>query len=439
MGRAVYDAWVMRWIANVAYLLASVVYLPMLCYQMVFQGKNRRGWRDRLGFVRMRPTGNRRIWVHGVSLGEINAARQIVEKLDRCFPDREVVVSSTTDTGYARACRLFGGQRVFRFPLDFSYSVGMTLRRVDPGVIVLMELEIWYNLVRMATGRGIRVAVINGRLTERSAKRLGRLGPITRSMFGSLSRVCAQDEVIASRFRSLGTGPERVSVTGSMKWDTASTADQVGGADRLAAAMGIDGQRPLWVCGSTGPGEETMILDAHGALEEAGAEVSLAIVPRKPERFDEVARLIKQKSYACIRRTSFPDGGVRSESPGGREVILGDTLGELGKFYALATVVFVGRSLVPMGGSDPMEAAALGKPVLAGPHMDNFIEPVEALRSRAALQTVPTSPALAEQVRRICDDQETARRMGRAARQVVIDHQGATETTLDALVELIEG
>ncbi len=435
--RLVYHPRVMRWIANLVYFFAAIVYTPVLAYQIVRQGKNRRGWRERFGHVDVPPREGRRIWVHAVSLGEVNAARTLIESLERTLPDCDIVISSTTDTGYARACALYGQKRVFRYPLDFSWIVARALRRIEPAMLVLVELEVWYNAVRLANQRGVRVAVVNGRLTERSAARLGRLGPLSRSMFAKLSWVCAQDQAIAARFETLGVQAARVQITGSMKWDTATVTTHVEGADQLAGALGIESGRPLWVCGSTGPGEETIVLDAYRRLMTEGVDLTLAIIPRKPERFDEVARLIEHQSFRCVRRTNRPDGSPASAPLNGSDVILGDTMGELRKFYSLADVVFVGRSLVPMGGSDPMEVAALGKAIIAGPHLDNFAVAAGALRDREALRIASDAAELATHVRAVVADPSAALVAGDAARQVVTDHQGATEVTVDALARLL--
>ena len=227
-----------------------------------------------------------------------------------------------------------------------------------------------------------------------------------RSMFSELAWVGTQDESIAARFRGLGTNPTHIDVTGSMKWDTAFVTDRIDGQEALARAVGLDAFRPVWVCGSTGPGEEERILEAYRELSSANAmgrsaldhgdpsfavpPVSaslprLVIVPRKPERFDEVARLVERAGFACMRRSQSPDGCAGLPDAGQPQVVLGDTMGELRKFYALADVVFVGRSLVPMGGSDVMEAAALGKPIFVGPHHDNFAASVAALGSAGAV------------------------------------------------------
>ncbi len=443
----------MRWVANIAYVIAGLLYLPVAIYQVVVLGKNRRGWRHRFGFVPRFPDGCRRIWIHAVSLGETNATTRLVAALQERLPDVEIVFSTTTDTGYARAVELYGVDRVFRFPLDFSPVVAQVLRRIKPTMLVLVEQEVWHNLVRMATARGIPVTIVNGRLTVRSAKRLALFGGAVRNMFADLAWVGAQDEPIAERFMKLGVAADRVDVTSSLKWDSAEVTETVAGADELAYVLGLDRSRPVWVCGSTGPGEEAMILQAYRDILDAPSlaatpspdapqvfrdarAVQLVIVPRKPERFDEVARLITREGFRCIRRGEHNEHhpAQRVSSP---TVFLGDTMGELRKFYALADVVFVGRSLVPMGGSDPMEVAALGKAILVGPHMENFAAPTAALVEAGAVAVVPDSAGLSEGVMRLAANAAAAKQCGAAGRETVLAHQGATARTVDKLSSLL--
>lgn len=439
----------MRWLADFVYLFAGLFFLPVAIYQAVVLGKNRRGWRQRFGFVpvfdpsppqsgleRLRRP---RIWIHAVSLGEINATPRLVETIQSRRPDVDFVFSCTTDTGFARAVQLYGVDRVFRFPLDFSPVVSRVLHRVRPTLIVLVELEVWYNLVHQAAQRGIPVVVVNGRLTERSFRRFRRLGSIVRGMFSKLAWVGAQDDSIANRFKELGTKPDRVAVTSSLKWDSADVTDEVEGASLLAAALGLDDNRRVWVCGSTGPGEEAMVLEAYRLLKDDihSRPVKLVIVPRKPERFDEVARQIERAGFACVRRSRHADG-ARVEILADDAVILGDTMGELRKFYSLADVVFVGRSLVELGGSDPMEVAALGKPIVVGPHMKNFELPVEALQAKDAIRCVDSSVSLAREVQSLLGDRAISQGLGSRAREVVIENQGATDRTVDALLGILE-
>ncbi len=423
----------MHWIANLCYLVTAVFYAPVLIYQMVFMGKNRRGWWQRFGHIKPR-TGERKcVWIHAVSVGEVNATRALVQQIRNSFLDVEVVISTTTDTGYARAKELYCDLRVFRYPLDFSWVVRRVLRRIRPTAIVLMELEVWYNLATIAASLGVKVCVANGRFTERSARRLKLLGPLGRPMFAALAWVGAQDEAIADRFKDAGVPADRVEIVTSMKWDTATIAKHVDGEQELATAVGIRRDRPLIVLGSSGPGEEELFIDACDQLPVELNDTQLAIVPRKPERFKEVVRLIERKGRNCYRRSELPDGSLPPTNSSGRGVVLGDTMGELRKFYSLSDVVIVGRSLVPMGGSDPMEVAALGKPVIVGPHMKNFADPVARLEEAGAVARVESVADLSRRLREILADPQLRRDMGQRALRVVKQNQGATAQTVERL------
>ncbi|RMF82682.1 MAG: 3-deoxy-D-manno-octulosonic acid transferase, partial [Planctomycetota bacterium] len=336
-------------VLDLLYGLLVCVGWPLLIVRRIRRGPGSLALAERLGRVPSRPVASHCVWLHGVSLGEINATRTIIGELHRRAPTTAIVVSSTTSTGLARARELYPRLTVFRFPLDFSFVIRRVLRRVRPSVIVLMELEAWPNLVEVAHGAGIPVLIANGRVTEGKSMRRFRwpiVRWVARRMFSRLAWVGAQDETYAGRFRQLGAAAERVEVCGSVKYDTAEIADEIPGQQELADELTIDTSRPLWVCGSTGPQEEALLLDAYEALRSRHPELQLAIVPRKPERFEEVAQLIVQRGFACLRRSGAPPL-VPPDIERPTAVFLGDTLGELRKFYALATVVFVGRSLVP--------------------------------------------------------------------------------------------
>ncbi len=429
----------MSWIANFCYLIAALLYAPVLLYQMVFQGKNRRGWRERFGHVAERTGPQRCVWIHAVSVGEVNAARALVQQIRNTSSDVEIVISSTTDTGFARARVLFPDVRVFRYPLDFSWVVRRVLRRIRPTLIVLVEMEVWFNLATMAARRGVKVCVVNGRFTERSSRRFGLIAPFVRPMFRSLCWVGAQDQRIAERFIRAGVPPERVEIVSSLKWDTATIAKQVPGQQDLADALGIRRDRRLIVLGSSGPGEEELFIEACDRLPVELNDTQLAIVPRKPERFGEVARLIERRGRECFRRSQLPDGSLPPTNTSGRGVILGDTMGELRKFYSLSDVVMVGRSMVPMGGSDPMEVAALGKPIIVGPHTENFADPVARLKQADAMCTADSIEDLSRKLGDILADPELRQGMGERARKVVRENQGATARTVKRLSELLNG
>lgn len=435
----------MRLIVDLVQFIAALAVSPVILYRALTTGKYRQGWGERFGWAPELPPAKLwpRVWVHAVSVGEVNAVRGLVAAWRTRSPDVEFVISTTTDTGQARAREVFPDLAVIRYPLDLSRFVRRAMDRVKPTAIVLVELEVWYQFIAEARARGIPVVIVNGRLSERSVRRFGLVRGVVRRMFESLTWVGAQDEVYAERFRLMGVPAERVTVTGSLKWDTAEVADKIGGSEALAAAMGIDPAGPLWVCGSTGPGEEEIILEAYAALRGRHPKPQLAIIPRKPERFDEVADLIAKAGFECIRRSRSADESRRPPLAGA--VALGDTMGELRKFYSLATVVFVGRSIAAMGGSDMMEVAGLARPILVGPHTENFKDAVDQLRQCEAIRIVPVEVSdpqaaarLAETVGELLDKPDVASALAANARKVVLDNRGATERTLAKLIQIAE-
>jgi 3-deoxy-D-manno-octulosonic-acid transferase len=358
----------------------DLLYIPLaLATAPWWAGKRRAGWRERFGHVEASApaAGRRRVLLHAVSVGEVAALRHLVPLL---APDVDVVVSTTTDTGLTRATQLYGampGVRVVRYPLDFSWAVDRFLDAVRPDAVGLVELEVWPNFVRACRRRGVPVCIVNGRLSERSARGYSRLRGFFGRVLGQLECVAVQDESYASRFIALGLAPERCEISGSMKWDAASIEDRVEGADALAAELGIDPNKPLVVAGSTGPGEEALL---HRACPPG---VQLLCAPRKPERFDEATAAM---GAGAVRRTALKAAG-RPAAKGTERFVL-DTIGELRRAYSLATVVVVGRSFGSQYGSDPIEPVALGKPVVIGPAVADFAAIVAALRDGGGLVQV---------------------------------------------------
>ncbi|MFP4215969.1 MAG: 3-deoxy-D-manno-octulosonic acid transferase [Phycisphaerae bacterium] len=430
----------MRILLDIVYVFLLILSGPIWIYRAIRHGRYRSDIRQYFGAVPVRYGLQPIIWVHGVSVGEVNAARTLVQRFHEALPDFQVMISSTTDTGIAAARKRFGHDHVvFRFPKDFSFAVRRALRRVRPDLVVLIEGDIWPNFLAEANRRDVPVVVVNGRMSpNKGYPRYRKLGPLAdKLLFNRLSAIGVQNETYAECFRSLGTGSEKVHVTGMLKFDTVETlgdGETLPGQEDLAAALGISPSDRLIVAGGTGPGEEAMLLKIFAGIRRTYPDARLVVVPRKPERFDEVARLIDEAGFAVVRRSCRQDPANPPE--GKPEIILGDTMGELRTFYALAECVFVGRSLVPMGGSDMIEAAALGRPVAFGPHTFNFPQADELAENGA--QRVTTAEELAKVLRRWLGDPESARRQASGARDYVRSRQGATERNLDMICEVLD-
>jgi 3-deoxy-D-manno-octulosonic-acid transferase len=403
-----------------------------------------RALRERMGRKLPPAKGGPTVMIHAVSVGELNAARKMIQMLAEARPDLHFIISITTDTGTARGKELYDiNPRVtlIRYPLDFTSAIHRVLDGLRPSLVVLMELEIWPNFVLQCQRRNIPVLLVNGRLTEGSYRHYRWGGAIVRRMFRRLSAICAQEQMYADRFIQLGAPPDRVQVTGTMKFDTAQVDQTPAGAAELAWEVGLaPGQEPIWVCGSTGPGEERIVLDVYRRLLTDQPRLRLVLVPRKPERFDEVAGLIGSAGFALIRRSN--PAGLAS-SPSGPTIILGDTMGELRKFYSLADVVFVGRTLVDLGsrqhGSDMMEPAALAKPTLVGPFTGNFAEVMNQFRAADAIKEVRTPDELTASIRQLLSDPASAAVLGRAAAEVVRRGQGATASHVELIHAHLKG
>jgi len=420
-------------ILDLIYAVMLLLLSPWWLYRMIRHGRYREGVAERFGASPVRYGLQPVIWLHGVSLGEINALASVVKELHSQLPDYRVVISSSTDTGSAAARRLFEpAHTVFRWPLDFSLVVRRSLKRVRPDLVVLMEGDIWPNFLAACNRRKIPVVVVNGRMSpDKGYPGYKKLGPLAKMLFNRLTAIGVQNEAYAECFRKLGTKSEKVRVTGMMKFDTVQVADALEGQAELAQALGIDPADRLIVAGGTGPGEEKLLLEAFAKLQAGGRhpDARLAIVPRKPERFNEVAKLITDSGLPLIRRSENDD----DSSPSGPEdaIILGDTMGELRKFYALATCVFVGRSLVPMGGSDMIEAAALGKPTAFGPHTFNFPQADDLAENGCARVAGPDE--LVDKLDTWLADPQAAQQAGDRAQEYVVSRQGATRRNVEMI------
>jgi len=416
-------------LADIAY---SCTLFPHFLYHRLVTGKYGPRVAEKLGYVPARTGSAPCLWLHAVSVGEALASRTLVRMFEKVWPAWEVRVSTTTATGREVAARDFGAERVFYYPLDLSWMVDRSLERVKPSLVVLMELEVWPNFLAKACARNVPVVVCNARITERSVRGFRRLGGVARRMLGRVRLWLAQSEAYADALRGLGVPPERVCVVGSLKYDTVPTVIDPQAREDYRALLGAGEGVPVVIGGSTHPSEEEALLAAVAALRrDAFPQIKLVLVPRHPERLDEVERLAAAHG-AVERRSRIPAAG-HAEAP----IVLVDTLGELGRLYAAADAVFVGGSLIPHGGQNMMEPCGLARPAVIGPSYFNFAEPMAVLQACDGLRVIAGAGDLSGALRAILEDPAAAAAMGVRARAALIARQGATARTLERLGDVM--
>jgi 3-deoxy-D-manno-octulosonic-acid transferase len=426
----------MSYLLDALYLLALIVLSPWLIYKSLTTGKYRRGlWRKFTGTTPRQNDDRPCAWFHGVSVGEIHLLCQLVALFRQHFPDWQCVVSTTTDTGFEEAGKRFPDSAVFYWPLDFSWAGRRALRRVKPSLVVLAEGELWPNFLLAARAAGIPVAVVNGRMSPRSARRCRWLRFLSRRVFASVDLFAAQTEEYAANFLALGAAAERVCVTGSVKFDGVEGERDNPRTRELARLLNIQAGDLVWIAGSTQAPEEEIALEIFRRARSDYPRLRLLIVPRQRERFEEVASMLRRSGESFLRRSEIDPLRVSPAHP----IILVDTIGELGALWGLANVAFVGGSLDgKRGGQNMIEPSAYGAAVVFGPHVWNFRDTAARLVASGAAVQVADAAALEITVRRLLGDVAERARLGAAARQFVRDQQGATERTVELLRRLME-
>lgn len=417
---------------SVVLVVGFVLGLPWFLWKGRASGKYLRTFRERMGRlpVYLNLDGDRSIWIHAVSVGEVLAARPLVPALRERFPGHRLFLSTTTLTGNEVAKKSVRGlDGLFFAPFDFPHAVRRALEVVNPSLLVLVETELWPNLIHEASRRGARVALVNGRVSPRSFPRYRRVRRFLSGVLAEVDLFLMQGEPHAERIRAMTAPPERVKVTGNLKFDAVEAGRP---PERTVRLLHGGSPRPLWVAGSTMPGEEELVLRAFHRVRERVPHARLLLAPRHPERFPEVPGLIESAGFRCLRRSALDPA---SWSDG--EVLLLDTLGELAQVYSLASVVFVGGSLVPTGGHNILEPAVAGKPVLIGPHMENFQEIADTFRAESAIVQVASADELGREVSALMLDEPRRRALGERARGLVGRNRGAVSRTTDALAPLL--
>ena len=435
------EARVLPYLLNLIYLAAWLILAPWLWLRR----KPMRGLKAKwFGHVESlaKASGPEKpvVWFHGVSVGEIHLLRQVVARFRQRFPDWQCVVSTTTNTGHDEACKHFADLTVIYWPFDFTWAVKAALRTIKPTLVVLSEGEVWPNFVWAAKNQGVKLALINGRMSPRSARRFRLFRWLLSGVFRKLDWIGAQNDEYRQHYESLGA--TTVVVTGNIKYDGVQIERRNAKTEAMRALLGIAADELVWVAGSTQDPEEAIAIDIYRRAKATHPNLRLILVPRHPERFDDVARSLEGSGLPFVRRSSIASGPVgRIANPSHRPddaIILVDTIGELGAIWGLADIAFVGGSLDgKRGGQNMIEPSAYGAAVLFGPHTWNFKQTVADLLARNAAIQVQDAQSLETEVMRLLAHATLRQRLGKAARAFVFSQQGATERTLDQLQTLM--
>ena len=408
------------------YLLTPIILLRLLLRGIAAPGYLRR-WPERFGFVPAVARQEKIIWLHAVSVGETLAAVPLVKALQDNYRDHRILVSCMTPTGSERVMAAFGSSVLHSYaPYDTPDTVARFLERVRPEILIIMETELWPNTVAACHGRQIPVLLANARLSEKSARGYRRVSSLSRPMFAQLTAVAAQHSDDGARFEALGLTADKLFITGNIKFDLDLSAQLRLNAEELAQQWWGDNQRAVLLAASTHRGEDEIILQAFARVRQHVSNALLVLVPRHPERFNQVAELCLEAGFSLARRSS-------NDSVEQADVLLGDTMGELMTFFGACDIAFVGGSLVANGGHNMIEPAAWGKPVLSGPSQFNFAEVSRLLTEAGGLLICDSAEALAERVVALMENPQQAQHMGQRAHQVAEANRGALEKLLKVI------
>ena len=421
---------------SIVMLVAFVAASPYFLYQALRHNKYVGSLGQRLGYLPLsfNLDLDESIWVHAVSVGEVLSARPLISELRARYPKLRVFLSTTTLTGQQLARRSVSDvDAVFYFPFDWTFTARRTLNVVKPRLFVMIETEIWPNLLRECRRRRIRTVLVNGRISYRSYPRYRMIRPFITRVLGDIDRFCVQGDETARRLADLGADPARVTVTGSLKFDSLQSSPTPGrGRERVLRFFRMPPNRPVIIAGSTLKGEEEPVIRAFNRVRTSGANAMLIIAARHPERFDEVERLCRHEGLTTVRRSELPiDAEPRADA-----VVL-DTIGELAELYQIATVVFIGGSLVRSGGHNILEPALYGKPIVFGPHMQNFGEIADTFLANGAAIQVHSAGELEDTMVSLVGDPVRRARVGAAARALVESNRGARDRTLAVIRDLL--
>lgn len=419
----------MRYLYTILFYLS----LPVILLRLLWRARNNsayaKGWSQRFGYL-PKTIPKDCIWIHAVSVGESLAAVPIIKALQQSHPKIPILVTTMTPTGADRVRAAFDHQVILSYaPYDLPSALNRFLTACQPRLLILMETELWPNLLHGCNLRKIPVFVANARLSIRSAAGYQRISSMTRAMLSAVTLLAVQTQVEAERFIALGLDPARAKVTGSIKFDLEFPADLLERATLLRAQWGSN--RPVWIAASTHEGEEEQILNAFARIRKVLPQSLLVLVPRHPSRFMRVAALCKQQGYEQVLRSENKSCSASTA------IFIGDSMGELLLFYAASDVAYVGGSLIATGGHNPLEPAAVGLPVIMGPHLFNFLAISDQLQAAHAMIKIQNAEQLAQQILQLLQDKTLRKQMGENGRKFVSENRGALAKQLSLIEDML--
>lgn len=438
----------MTWFLNLLYVLLLLLFSPWMLWRRVTQGRYQHGWNSKLlGILPRIPRDaeSKTLWFHAVSVGELQVIRPLVERAESELPLAKILVTTSTDAGFALACKLYNKHAVSYAPMDFTWAISNALSRIQPDLIILAELELWPNWIRLASRRKIPIAVINGRLSQRSLTGYLRLHKLVQSIVSQITWIGAQSTTYRDRFVELGVPSNKVEVTGNIKFDGANYDRMHPEVIRRCCELALhseilnsSNQQPqdnplVWLCGSTQAPEEQLCLDAFMILADRFPSLKLILVPRHPERFEEVARLIQQTGLPSLRRSLMQDGQVTSPW----RIFLADSVGELRWWWGLADIGFVGGSFGSRGGQNMIEPCAVRVATCFGPNTKNFADVVQILLEANGAVSLSKPQQLLEWVTAVIENNTMRVDLANRGQQTAMSHRGATNRTWNRLVQLL--
>ena len=434
-----------RWLFNLIYFGVLLLFMPMIFYRALRHGKYRNGFRQKVFgriprrwvVLRNRPEGSatKVVWFHAVSVGEVKLLRPLLQTVHETQPGWCCAISTTSRTGMELAKQMFGNEwTVFYCPLDFSWAVETAFQRLKPDLLVLVEQELWPNLIESAKQYGVKTALINGRFGEGGYKRYLWIRPLITSLLRQFDLIAPQNEVYAGWFRRLGASCEVMHITGSIKFDGANTDRSNPETERFRKMAGMTPEDVVFLAGSTQFPEEAFAVECYEHLKRDFPQLRLVVVPRHPERFDEISSMLDNKGVLWERRSALRETGTTN----GARILLVDTVGELGGWWGTATIAYVGGSMGKRGGQNMIEPAAYGAAVCFGPKTKNFSDIVEMMLRDNAAQVVHDQREMEQFVRRCLEEPDFAAQLGSDAQNLVLRQVGATQKTLELLQGLFE-